>query len=274
MVCEFTSTSSNSGPFIASSVDRAGGEDEGHELDSERSVRAKNCSRTAASPSRAGRYWSPSAIGCAALGRWIGRAVAGETILTPSGPTVCSTNRYMHATYLVARSSERNALSAACWSSWTAYGAMRAPTLPPSQAWPAPPRNVALPGGAAVTYARTLEGTRERGLRRGVRVRVRRRALPDLRTRRPELTALHIVVREHLETFLATVREERGKDLPRYVEQELRLRPLRDLGPRFCPRRVHELRPGDRRRVLLQVPGSVPVVLGAADVGRDVPPVR
>ena len=33
---------------------------------------------------------------------------------------------------------------------------------------------------------------------------------------------LHVVVREHLETFLATVREERGKDLPRYVEEELR----------------------------------------------------
>ena len=30
------------------------------------------------------------------------------------------------------------------------------------------------------------------------------------------------MVREHLETFLTTVREERGKDLPRYVEQELR----------------------------------------------------
>ena len=45
---------------------------------------------------------------------------------------------------------------------------------------------------------------------------------PTYERRRPELTALHIVVREHLETFLATVREERGKDLPRYVEQELR----------------------------------------------------
>ena len=40
--------------------------------------------------------------------------------------------------------------------------------------------------------------------------------------REPEKTALHVVVREHLETFLATVREERGKDLPYYVEQELR----------------------------------------------------
>ena len=45
---------------------------------------------------------------------------------------------------------------------------------------------------------------------------------PTYERRRPELTALHIVVREHLETFLATVREERGKALPRYVEQELR----------------------------------------------------
>ncbi len=40
--------------------------------------------------------------------------------------------------------------------------------------------------------------------------------------RTPENSALHLVVREHLETFLATVREERGKDLPRYVEEELR----------------------------------------------------
>lgn len=40
--------------------------------------------------------------------------------------------------------------------------------------------------------------------------------------REPDKSALHLVVREHLETFLATVREERGKDLPRYVEQELR----------------------------------------------------
>jgi Putative transposase/Transposase zinc-binding domain len=39
---------------------------------------------------------------------------------------------------------------------------------------------------------------------------------------RPETTPLYVVVREHLETFLAHVREERGKDLPRYVEQELR----------------------------------------------------
>jgi hypothetical protein len=33
---------------------------------------------------------------------------------------------------------------------------------------------------------------------------------------------LHLLVRENLETFLATVREERGKDLPHYVEEELR----------------------------------------------------
>jgi hypothetical protein len=32
----------------------------------------------------------------------------------------------------------------------------------------------------------------------------------------------HRVMREHLETFLQTVREERGKALPRYVEEELR----------------------------------------------------
>jgi len=40
--------------------------------------------------------------------------------------------------------------------------------------------------------------------------------------RTPETTSLHIVVREHLETFLATVREQREKPLPRYVEDELR----------------------------------------------------
>jgi hypothetical protein len=38
----------------------------------------------------------------------------------------------------------------------------------------------------------------------------------------PETTVLHLVVREHLETFLLTVREERGKALPRYVQEELR----------------------------------------------------
>ena len=40
--------------------------------------------------------------------------------------------------------------------------------------------------------------------------------------REPENTVLHRVVREHLETFLRTVHEERGKSLPRYVEEELR----------------------------------------------------
>ena len=40
--------------------------------------------------------------------------------------------------------------------------------------------------------------------------------------RRPELSALHVIVRAHLETFLACVREERGKELPRYVVEELR----------------------------------------------------
>jgi hypothetical protein len=40
--------------------------------------------------------------------------------------------------------------------------------------------------------------------------------------REPETTVLHRVVREHLETFLATEREERGKSRPRYVEEELR----------------------------------------------------
>ena len=45
---------------------------------------------------------------------------------------------------------------------------------------------------------------------------------PGYVRRTPERTALHLVVRGHLETFLATVREERGKDLPRYVEDELR----------------------------------------------------
>ena len=40
--------------------------------------------------------------------------------------------------------------------------------------------------------------------------------------REPTSPVLHRIVREHLETFLATVREERGKSLPRYVEEELR----------------------------------------------------
>ena len=40
--------------------------------------------------------------------------------------------------------------------------------------------------------------------------------------RRPEKTALHLVVRGHLETFLAQVHDESGKPLPRYVEDELR----------------------------------------------------
>ena len=40
--------------------------------------------------------------------------------------------------------------------------------------------------------------------------------------REPENTVLHRIVREHLTTFLATVREERGMGLPRYVEEELR----------------------------------------------------
>jgi hypothetical protein len=35
--------------------------------------------------------------------------------------------------------------------------------------------------------------------------------------REPENTALHRLVREHLETFLQTERDERGKALPRYV---------------------------------------------------------
>src|SRR3954447_25157554 len=40
--------------------------------------------------------------------------------------------------------------------------------------------------------------------------------------REPEKTALYLIVREHLETILRTVREERGKELPHYVEEELR----------------------------------------------------
>ena len=40
--------------------------------------------------------------------------------------------------------------------------------------------------------------------------------------REPEKSVLHVIVREHLETFFAVVREERGKDLPYYVENELR----------------------------------------------------
>lgn len=32
--------------------------------------------------------------------------------------------------------------------------------------------------------------------------------------REPESSVLHVIVREHRETFFAVVREERGKDLP------------------------------------------------------------
>lgn len=32
---------------------------------------------------------------------------------------------------------------------------------------------------------------------------------------------LHIVVREHLESFLSIFREQHGKSLPRYVDDEL-----------------------------------------------------
>ena len=48
-------------------------------------------------------------------------------------------------------------------------------------------------------------------------------AAPGCYARRtPETTVLHVVVREHLETFLCAVRDERGKSLPKYVEDELR----------------------------------------------------
>jgi len=39
---------------------------------------------------------------------------------------------------------------------------------------------------------------------------------------RPEATPLHAIVRDNLETFLASAREDHGKPLPRYVESELR----------------------------------------------------
>jgi len=45
---------------------------------------------------------------------------------------------------------------------------------------------------------------------------------PAYRPRRPTETALHRVVREHLETFLAHTRETHDAPLPRYVEEELR----------------------------------------------------
>jgi hypothetical protein len=62
---------------------------------------------------------------------------------------------------------------------------------------------------------------------------------------------------------------ERGKSLPRDVEEELR-RYLRcgDPGARLSARRVPEVPSGNRRRVLVQVPRSVPLVLGPADVRR------
>jgi hypothetical protein len=39
--------------------------------------------------------------------------------------------------------------------------------------------------------------------------------------REPQNTVLHIVVREHLESFLSIFREQHGKSLPRYVDDEL-----------------------------------------------------
>ena len=39
---------------------------------------------------------------------------------------------------------------------------------------------------------------------------------------KPEETVLYGLVREHLETFLAHARAAYAKDLPRYVERELR----------------------------------------------------
>ena len=48
------------------------------------------------------------------------------------------------------------------------------------------------------------------------------RPCASYKRRRPELTALDVIVRENLETFLEHVREERGKALPRYTVVELR----------------------------------------------------
>ena len=50
----------------------------------------------------------------------------------------------------------------------------------------------------------------------------RPRREPNYARRAPERTPLHVVVREHLETFLRAAREARGRGLPRYVEDELR----------------------------------------------------
>lgn len=58
---------------------------------------------------------------------------------------------------------------------------------------------------------------------------------------RPETTVLYQVVEAHLDRFLATARERHGRELPRYVERELRayLEPRRSARPRSgpgCPR--------------------------------------
>ncbi len=59
---------------------------------------------------------------------------------------------------------------------------------------------------------------------------------------------LHRVVREHLATFLASGREERGGSLPRYVEEELR-RYLRcgSLAPGF----LRVVRPKCRQEIVV-----------------------
>jgi hypothetical protein len=51
--------------------------------------------------------------------------------------------------------------------------------------------------------------------------------LAGYRRREPEKTVLHQVVRDRLETFLATARErsEHGRGLPAFVERELRAYP-------------------------------------------------
>ena len=89
-------------------------------------------------------------------------------------------------------------------------------------------------GGAAAPDAPTtpIAASRERPVSREGAAPRRASAFPSpapsasatggYARREPENTVLHRVVREHLETFLATVREERGKALPRYVEEELR----------------------------------------------------
>jgi hypothetical protein len=73
---------------------------------------------------------------------------------------------------------------------------------------------VPTPRLTSATSAATPSPTERREARRDLP----HAAARDLRTAWPETTPFYLVVREHLESFLTNVREERGKNLPSYVE--------------------------------------------------------